>query len=146
MYASKGLRHSYLSIVAPIAALGLLIAPACERKPMKDDSDVAGALADDDGKTEKKPDEPVTGRKTLVVDAKRVDCPEAPGRCLRVKQERGDWQPLYPDIQGFDYEEGYVYTIIVDVSEVPDPPTGGTALAYRLLEVVGKTEAPVSVP
>ncbi len=120
--------------------LALLIPLACERKG--EDEDAKQRDKGDEREQDDKGDEPVTGRKTLVIDSQWIDCPNGIGKCLRVKQERGEWQPLHSPIEGFDFEEGYIYTIIVDVTEVPDPPTGGETLRYRLLEVVGRTPAP----
>lgn len=84
--------------------------------------------------------------KTLFVHEARVDCEgEGPRKCLQVRESENDeWTLFYSNIEGFDYEEGTRYELLVRVEEVPDPPADGSSLRYVLVEIVSE-EKVVSV-
>jgi hypothetical protein len=67
---------------------------------------------------------------------------------LSVQQEAeiggSTWKPLYHKIAGFNYEPGYVYDILVAETKIQNPPQGGSAFGYRLLQVLSRT--PVNGP
>ena len=77
---------------------------------------------------------------TLYVDSEQVDCVGvAPQKCLRAKTDPdGEWQLFYAPIEGFKYEEGFVYELKVDTFDVPNPPADGSSIRYELVEVVSK--------
>ena len=77
---------------------------------------------------------------TLYVDSEQVDCVGvAPQKCLRVKTDPdGEWQLFYAPIEGFEYEEGFVYELKVNSFDVPNPPADGSSIRYELVEVVSK--------
>lgn len=69
----------------------------------------------------------------------------APQTCLQVKQNLDDAYTLFYDtIQGFAFEEGYEYEIIVRIEPVANPPADASAYAYTLVELVSQTPAPVA--
>lgn len=51
----------------------------------------------------------------LYVASKQVDCVGAgPQKCLLVKENKDEnWTYLYDNIQGFNYEPGYEYELII---------------------------------
>lgn len=84
---------------------------------------------------------------TMLVAPELADCVgEGPRTCMMIKYDQAeDWQFFYNHIEGFEYEEGYRYTLLVERLEVKDPPQGGSSLKYVLVEVVEKLEEmPVS--
>ncbi len=51
-----------------------------------------------------------------------------------------DWNFLYSDIQGFEYEMGYVYDLIVIKHIVRNPPADGSSVQYSLKEINSKVK------
>ncbi|MBA9075730.1 DUF4377 domain-containing protein [Rufibacter quisquiliarum] len=49
-----------------------------------------------------------------------------------------DWRLFYDTIEGFDYEEGFVYTLQVRIEKVENPPADASGRRYRLLKVISK--------
>ena len=78
--------------------------------------------------------------KILYVDAKLEDCEGiAPQKCLRIKEDiDAEWSLFYDAIEGFDYQEGYVYQIEVRITPVENPLADASSLQYTLIEVVSK--------
>jgi uncharacterized lipoprotein YbaY len=78
---------------------------------------------------------------TWYVGPELVECTGvAPQTCLLVKENPNDEYTLFYDsIEGFDYEEGYEYEIIVRIEPVENPPADASAFHYTLVEVVSKT-------
>jgi heat shock protein HslJ len=79
--------------------------------------------------------------KTLYVGPSQVDCTGvAPQKCLQVKEKPEDaYQLFYGTIDGFEYEEGYEYELVVRVEQVENPPADASSLQYTLMQVVSKT-------
>jgi hypothetical protein len=77
---------------------------------------------------------------TLFVAEALVACQgEAPQQCLRVREAEAEpYRNLYSGIAGFQYEPSYVYELRVEVTTIPNPPADGSAVRYRLLEVISK--------
>ncbi len=82
---------------------------------------------------------------TLYVGPFLADCVGvAPQQCLQVKTSPdGEYQLFYDTIQGFEFEEGYEYEIIVSRTEVENPPADASKYQYSLVEVVSKSNATV---
>lgn len=82
---------------------------------------------------------------TLYVGPFLADCVGvAPQQCLQVKTTPdGEYQLFYDTIQGFEYEEGYEYEIVVSRTEVENPPADASKYQYSLVEVVSKSNATV---
>ena len=80
--------------------------------------------------------------KTLYVGAEQVDCVGVgPQKCLLVKENLDeDYTFFYDSIDGFEWEAGYEYELLVNVTEVENPPADASSLRYELVEVVSKTE------
>lgn len=68
---------------------------------------------------------------------------EAVQECLVVRKEgEQDWTYFYSQIEGFSYEEGYWYRILVSRRHVPDPPADGSSFEYELVEVLEREARP----
>lgn len=60
--------------------------------------------------------------------------------CYLMKNSpNGIWQNYYNEIEGFKYEEGYDYEILVNKKVIENPPADGPSFIYKLVNVVKKT-------
>ncbi len=78
---------------------------------------------------------------TWIIGPEFVDCEggAGPQLCMRIrKSPDGEWQLFYGAIDGFEYEEGYQYEIVVQIDPVENPPADGSSLQYTLVELVDK--------
>jgi hypothetical protein len=80
---------------------------------------------------------------TLYVGPELVDCVGAhPQTCMLVRESPDEeYQFFYGQIKGFDYEEGYEYELVVNVTDRENPPQDVLPQEYTLVEVVSKTPA-----
>jgi len=71
----------------------------------------------------------------------RVDCVgEGIRKCLLVKEEpEAEWRLFYDGIEGFEYQEGYRYEILVYGTPVANPPRDASSMTYRLVRIVSRT-------
>ena len=81
----------------------------------------------------------------LRVNSYTVECyGEMEGNCLLVQEGekigREDWEYFYYEdsIEGFDYEPGYMYDLMVRKIQVKDPPQDGSSFRYKLIKVISK--------
>jgi len=84
---------------------------------------------------------PVTdGGKVLYVDNKLVDCfGVVPQTCMRVKgSESADWELLYQGLDGFEYEAGYSYKLLVKTTHIKNPPQDASSIRYELIKIIEK--------
>lgn len=84
-----------------------------------------------------------TTKELLYVNSKKVECQAlAPQKCLQIKDAKSrvyrDWENFYGSIDGFDYQEGYLYTIEVEKTTIPNVPADASSLTYTLIKVLGK--------
>lgn len=56
------------------------------------------------------------------------------------------WKPLNAQIVGFNYEEGYIYELLVTPTEIKAPKEKGQETAYQLKQVLSKTKADPNEP
>jgi len=81
---------------------------------------------------------------TLVVNSLKVPCEGVGQRsCLQVKYEGDkDWQLFYSEIEGLDYEEGYLYSleIIKRERDKENMPMDVSSYTYHLKSVLEKTK------
>jgi heat shock protein HslJ len=86
-----------------------------------------------------------TVEKTFWINSAKLPCQGVgPMSCLQVqdgeKIEDGRWQNFFSDIEGFDYEPGYVYKVVVAVEQLPPPiPADASNLRYSLVKLISKT-------
>jgi heat shock protein HslJ len=67
--------------------------------------------------------------------------------CLQVREsEDEDWQFFYSGIDGFTFVPGYTYELIVNVTEIENPPADGSSLQYTLVQVVSRSPAYTGEP
>jgi hypothetical protein len=65
-----------------------------------------------------------------------------PSMCLEVRDHpEGEWRRLYGSIRGFDFEEGFQYTLHVAIRTIHNPPPDAPGRDYRLLAVLRKEPA-----
>ena len=91
-----------------------------------------------DPSTETAPDAEIV---TLYVGPEKVDCVGvAPQECLLVRDSPDDeYEFFYSQINGFDYEPGYEYELLVQKTPVENPPADASSIEWTLIEVVSKT-------
>jgi len=76
-----------------------------------------------------------------TIDAERANCEGvAPMKCLLVKKQgQNAFELFYDAIIGFDYQEGFVYTIWVkEEAKTPPIPADASIYNYTLVKVVSK--------
>ena len=62
---------------------------------------------------------------------------EAPQECLVVRfEDDDDLSFFYDDIEGFTFEEGFEYTLLVNITELENVPADASSLAYELIEIL----------
>ncbi|HEX8905104.1 MAG TPA: DUF4377 domain-containing protein [Longimicrobiaceae bacterium] len=78
---------------------------------------------------------------TLVVGPEKVSCQGfAVQDCLLVREPPAEeWTLFYDDIEGFEWQAGYEWTLVVAVRDIDNPPADGSSQSYRLVKVVKKT-------
>ncbi|MGB5404962.1 MAG: DUF4377 domain-containing protein [Robiginitalea sp.] len=80
---------------------------------------------------------------TYWINSSKVPCEGvAPMECLEVRQsESADWQLFYSEIEGFDYQPGYLYRIKVreEKRDPEDVPADASSIRYILVSVEEKT-------
>lgn len=89
---------------------------------------------------------PFAGRapeKTMFVGPYLVDCTGVtPQKCMLVKERPyDDWEYFYDQIEGFSYEPGFDYELVVLQEKVENPPADASNTKYTLVEVVNKERA-----
>ena len=78
---------------------------------------------------------------TLYIGPYDVLCldPE-PHRCLLFKENpEEDYASLSTAIEGFEFEEGYSYELLIREANVGNPPEDGNSVQFNLIKVVSKT-------
>lgn len=80
--------------------------------------------------------------KSIWVAHRRVDCiGVAPQKCYLIKSHQyEDWRFWYSEIEGFEFEEGYAYELLVREVRVEDPPADAPAVKLELVEILLKVE------
>ncbi len=80
--------------------------------------------------------------KTVFIGPERVECEgEGPQSCYQYKENREDpWLLYYYDIQGFDYEEGFEYELLLAETNIVNPPAGGSSTQLTLVQQIEKSE------
>jgi hypothetical protein len=53
-----------------------------------------------------------------------------------------DWTSFEHNIEGFEFEPGYVYDLEVEKKQIENPPMDGSSVAYTLKSVLSKTKVP----
>lgn len=81
----------------------------------------------------------------MRINSYTADCVgEMEGKCLLVQEGdligTEDWEYFYYEdsIVGFDYEPGFIYTIRVKKTTVPNPPQDSSSIRYELVQILSK--------
>lgn len=84
---------------------------------------------------------------TMFVGPEQKDCVGvAPQTCLLIKFEpEAEWQFFYDAIEGFEYEPGFEYELLVEKTDVENPPADASSIQYTLIEEVSKTAVEVEM-
>lgn len=84
---------------------------------------------------------------TYWVSGSKADCTGvAPMKCLKVYRgedvANANWEYFYSDIEGFDFEEGFLQKIKVEEEQLKpeNVPADASSIRYRLVEVVEKRQ------
>lgn len=91
----------------------------------------------------------VSGNKSLPVAPKSLFvAPESEAcdgvgkmECLKIKWDKDakDWHLFHQNIEGFAYEPGFDYELLVREEKVDSPPADASSVKYILVKVVSKT-------
>lgn len=84
------------------------------------------------------------------INSAKVDCVGvAHMNCLQIQKGENigseNWDLFYSSIEGFDYEPGYIYSIAVKETQLPENevPADGSSIKYELIEVLVKIQDPL---
>src|SRR4051812_2003908 len=81
-------------------------------------------------------------QKILYIDSKKSDCVGVSKRkCFLVRETPDEeWQLFYNSIEGFNYEPGFTYKLLVETRKVSNPPADGSSLRWILKDVLEKSK------
>ena len=82
-------------------------------------------------------------RKIIVADHQEDCVGIGPQSCLLTKlagqtNSQTGWQYRYSDIEGFDYEPDYEYTLLIKNTTVVNPPADSSSINSELVEILEK--------
>lgn len=82
------------------------------------------------------------GKSILYVASKLTDCVGlTEQKCMLIREsEDSEWEFLYYNIQGFEFEQGYEYELMVQITKVEDPPQDASSLRYDLIDILKKSK------
>jgi len=85
--------------------------------------------------------------KTIYIAPYLADCTGVgPQKCMLVRESPTEaWHNFYDQIEGFTYEKGFTYKLLVSVSRVDNPPADASGLKYTLREILSKEAAPKQI-
>jgi heat shock protein HslJ len=85
--------------------------------------------------------------KTIYVAPQLRDCTGVgPQKCMLIRETPDEaWRNFYDQIEGFTYEKGYTYKLLVSVTGVDNPPADASSLKYTLQEILSKEAAPEQI-
>ncbi len=79
------------------------------------------------------------------INSTKVDCMGAgPMKCIQIQRgeviDEEDWELFYSRIEGFEFEPGYRYKLLIKTDTLPKEqvPADGSSIRYTLLEVLEK--------
>lgn len=78
--------------------------------------------------------------KIIVASETRMGFGVVEQSCFLVKYspEASNWQYMYNSIEGFEYEPGYEYVLLVNRLELKNVPQDASRYVYRLKNVLNK--------
>ncbi|MCO5234226.1 MAG: DUF4377 domain-containing protein [Chitinophagales bacterium] len=51
-----------------------------------------------------------------------------------------EWENFYSQIEGFSYEKGYEYKLLIKEEKIENPPADGSNIRYILVKILSKNE------
>ena len=125
------------NLIIPLA-LSALFAIACNP------TEVGGEVLDNTDEVASEVNRENIEITTLYVGSEQVDCEGvAIQKCLLVKEDiNSEYEYFYDSIEGFEWQAGYEYELLVAVAEIGDPPADGAAFRYQLVEIVNRVAIP----
>ena len=84
--------------------------------------------------------------KTIYVGPVLMDCVGVgPQKCMLIRENPQDeYTFFYDQIDGFDYEEGFEYKLVVKEETVENPPADASSIKWTLVRVESKEPVPVA--
>ncbi|MFK7050258.1 DUF4377 domain-containing protein [Flavobacterium columnare] len=80
--------------------------------------------------------------KTVYIGANTTPCNAGvmETECLQIKWSKNqkEWDFFYNTIQGFKYEKGNEYELVIKEEKVENPPADGSNVKYTLIKEVSK--------
>lgn len=59
--------------------------------------------------------------------------------CYQIREQGAtDWTLFYDSIEGFQYLEGYAYTLKIEATPILNPPADASSVAYKLITIVSQ--------
>ncbi len=97
---------------------------------------------------ESQPEPARSAEKTIYVGPELVDCVGvAPQQCMQVKgSPEAEYTLFYGNIEGFTFEPGYEYELIVTETQIENPPADASSIKWSLVEVVSQTPVEPTSP
>ena len=79
---------------------------------------------------------------TIIVASKKGDCEGLiMQKCLLIREvDKQSWNYFYDLINGFNYEEGFEYEILISEMEIENPLQDASSKEYTLIKVISKIE------
>lgn len=79
------------------------------------------------------------------VNSYKVDCNGVgPMKCMLIQKGETlleeQWENFYAQIEGFDYEPGFMYKLLVQEEELENAPADASSLKYTLIEILEKKQ------
>lgn len=84
--------------------------------------------------------------KTIYISAETKSCQlgEMQAECMQVKwtKSQKDWENFgqTTDIEGFTFEKGYEYELVIHETKVDNPPADAPSIKYKLVKLLAKTK------
>ncbi|WP_088444588.1 DUF4377 domain-containing protein [Flavobacterium oreochromis] len=83
-----------------------------------------------------------TNKKTIYISAETKPCSTGlmETQCMLVKwtKDQKEWEYFYSSIQGFKYEIGNEYELIIKEEKIKNPPADGSSIKYTLIKEISK--------
>ncbi|MCO5230320.1 MAG: DUF4377 domain-containing protein [Chitinophagales bacterium] len=82
-----------------------------------------------------------TANKVIYIAAYKQPCTGVGNmECMMIKKDKNqkDWEYFYSSIDGFTYEKGFEYKLLIQEEKIENPPADGSSIRYKLIKVIGK--------
>ncbi|MFN4081307.1 MAG: DUF4377 domain-containing protein, partial [Saprospiraceae bacterium] len=81
----------------------------------------------------------------MIIGPETLPCSAGAAKleCMQVKwsKDQADWENFYGQIEGFEFEKGYEYELLVREKKIANPPADAPGIKYALVKTVSKTKA-----